>query len=122
MSTTLPAALDSELAALFGPDGWRTDEAARRAHGEDDSRQWAMPDAVAIPENREQVAALVRACRAHRVPLVARGAGTGTAAAAVPFTGGVVVSFARMNRVLAIRPEDRCAVVQPGVINGDLQQ
>ena len=122
MSIALPIALNSELAALLGPEGWRTDEAARRAHGEDDSRQWAMPDAVAIPENREQVAALVRACRVHRVPIVARGAGTGTAAAAVPFGGGVVVSFARMNRILAIHPADRCAVVEPGVINGDLQQ
>lgn len=122
MTSALPSELHAELSTRLGADGWRTDEAARRAHGEDDSRQWAMPDAVALPENTEQVAALVRACRAHRVPLVARGAGTGTAAAAVPFGGGVVVSFARMSRILAIRPEDRCAVVEPGVVNGDLQQ
>ncbi|WP_017916214.1 FAD-linked oxidase C-terminal domain-containing protein, partial [Xanthomonas sp. SHU 308] len=70
----------------------------------------------------EQVQAIVRACRAHRVPLVARGAGTGTAGAAVPFAGGVVLSFARMNRILQLRPADRCAVVEPGVLNGDLQQ
>ena len=81
-----------------------------------------MPEAVAIPQNREQVAALVRACRVHCVPIVARGAGTGTAAAAVPFRGGVVVSFARMNRILDIQPGNRCAVVEPGVLNGDLQQ
>ncbi|WP_058197171.1 FAD-binding oxidoreductase, partial [Xanthomonas translucens] len=60
--------------------------------------------------------------RAHRVPIVARGAGTGTAGAAVPFGGGVVLSFARMNRILQLRPQDRCAVVEPGVLNGDLQQ
>ncbi|WP_295962163.1 FAD-linked oxidase C-terminal domain-containing protein, partial [uncultured Xanthomonas sp.] len=66
--------------------------------------------------------AIVRACRAHRVPLVARGAGTGTAGAAVPFAGGVVLSFARMNRIVQLRPADRCAVVEPGVLNGDLQQ
>ena len=122
MTHALPAALDAELSTLLGPEGWRTDDAARRAHGEDDSRQWAMPDAVAIPRDREQVAAIVRACRAHRVPIVARGAGTGTAAAAVPFSGGVVVSFARMDRIVDIRPGDRCAVVEPGVLNGDLQQ
>ncbi|OAX65417.1 dimethylmenaquinone methyltransferase, partial [Xanthomonas translucens pv. translucens] len=58
----------------------------------------------------------------HRVPIVARGAGTGTAGAAVPFGGGVVLSFARMNRILQLRPQDRCAVVEPGVLNGDLQQ
>ncbi|KAF1697857.1 FAD-binding oxidoreductase [Pseudoxanthomonas jiangsuensis] len=122
MTNALPDALDAELSALLGAEGWRTDEAARRAHGEDDSRQWAMPAAVATPRDRDQVAAIVRACRSHRVPIVARGAGTGTAAAAVPFAGGVVVSFARMDRILEIRPGDRCAVVEPGVLNGDLQQ
>ncbi len=122
MTHPLPAALDAELSTLLGPGGWRTDEAARRGHGEDDSRQWAMPGAVAIPADRDQVAAIVRACRRHGVPVVARGAGTGTTAAAVPFSGGVVVSFARMDRIIDIRPGDRCAVVEPGVLNGDLQQ
>ena len=122
MPGPLPDALHSELSALLGPAGWRTDDASRRAHGEDDSRRWALPDAVAIPADTGQVAAVVRACRAHRVAVVARGAGTGTAAGAVPFRGGVVLSFARMDRILQIRPDDRCAVVQPGVLNGDLQQ
>ncbi|KAF1701087.1 FAD-binding oxidoreductase [Pseudoxanthomonas suwonensis] len=122
MTAALPHALAAELSALLGPAGWRTDEAARRAHGEDDSRRWAMPDAVALPSDTKQVAAIVRACRAHGVAVVPRGAGTGTAAGAVPFSGGVVVSFARMDRILDIRPDDRCAVVQPGVLNNDLQQ
>ena len=81
-----------------------------------------MPDAVALPTTREQVVALVRACRAHRVPVIARGRGTNTTGAAVPIAGGVVVSFERMRRILDIRPGDRCAVVEPGVLNGDLQR
>jgi len=121
MPQNLPAALDAELGRLLGAHGWRTDEAVRRAHGEDDSRRFALPDAVALPESAGQVAVLVRACRAHRVPLVARGAGTGTVAGAVPFDGGIVVSFARMAQILSIAPEDRVAVVQPGVLNADLQ-
>jgi D-lactate dehydrogenase len=68
------------------------------------------------------VLALVQACRTHHVPLVARGRGTNTTGAAVPIAGGVVVSFERMNRILDIRPGDRCAVVEPGVLNGDLQR
>ncbi|HVI25871.1 MAG TPA: FAD-linked oxidase C-terminal domain-containing protein [Xanthomonadaceae bacterium] len=117
----LPAALAAELAALLG-DGWRTDAAARGAHAADDSRRQALPDAVALPATREQVVALVRACRAHRVPIVARGAGTGTTGAAVPLAGGVVLSFARMDRILEVRAADRCVVVEPGVRNADLQQ
>ena len=122
MPPSLPPALDAALAALLGPDSWLTGEQMRRAHAEDDSRLSAMPDAVALPRDREQVAAIVRACRAHRVPVVARGAGTATTGAAVPFAGGVVVSFARMDRIVEIRPGDRCAVVEPGVLNGDLQR
>ena len=117
----LPATLAAELATLLG-DGWRTDPDERLAYGYDNSRQLSLPDAVAMPITREQVVALVRACRAHRVPVVGRGRGTNTTGAAVPVAGGVVVSFERMQRILDIRPGDRCAVVEPGVLNGDLQR
>ena len=119
--TVLPAALHETLAALLG-DGFRTDANERLTYGYDNSRRQAMPDAVALPATREQVVALVRACRAHRVPVTARGRGTNTTGASVPTSGGVVVSFERMNRILTIRPGDRCAVVEPGVLNGDLQR
>ena len=71
MTHALPPALDVELAALLGPDGWLTGEPLRRAYGEDDSHMAALPDAVALPCDRDQVAAIVRACRRHRVPVVA---------------------------------------------------
>ena len=122
MSTGLPGALVDTLAALLGADGWHVDAVIRAAHASDDSRRHALPDAVAMPRTREQVVVLVRACREHRIPLVARGAGTATTGAAVPVHGGIVVSFARMHRILDIRAADRCAVVEPGVLNGDLQQ
>lgn len=80
-----------------------------------------MPDAVALPTTVDQVVALVRACRTRRVPVIARGRGTNTTGASVPVDGGVVVSFERMARIVDIRPGDRCAVVEPGVLNGDLR-
>ena len=116
----LPNALLRELADLLG-DGLRTDPGERVGYGYDNSRREALPDAVVLPRDREQVLELVRACRRHRVPVVARGRGTNTTGAAVPVDGGVVVSFERMDRILDIRPGDRCAVVEPGVLNGDLQ-
>lgn len=119
--TPLPAAFDQTLSDLLGVH-WRTDAAALAAHAQDNSWRHALPQGVALPENRGQVQAIVRACRAHGVPLVGRGAGTGTTGAAVPTAGGIVLSFARMDRILALRPGDRCAVVEPGVLNGNLQQ
>jgi len=116
----LPDALQRELAGVFG-DGWLTDPGERLAYAYDNSRRLSLPDAVALPRTREQVQALVRACRRHRVPVIARGRGTNTTGASVPVAGGVVVSFERMDRILEIRPGDRCAVVEPGVLNGDLQ-
>ncbi len=119
--TSLPAAFDQTLSHLLG-EHWRTDAAALAAHAQDNSWRHALPLGVALPSSREQVQAIVRACRAHGVALVGRGTGTGTTGAAVPTAGGIVLSFARMNRILALRPGDRCAVVEPGVLNGDLQQ
>ena len=116
----IEGALDLHLSALLG-EGWRTDPAECLVYGYDNSRREAMPDGVALPRDRDQVVALVRACRQHRVPIVARGRGTNTTGAAVPVAGGVVVSFERMDRIVDIRPGDRCAVVEPGVLNGDLQ-
>ena len=81
MDFSLPRALHDAMSTRLG-DGWLTGE-GRRLYGGDDSRRWAMPSAVALPRTREDVVALVRACREHRVPLVARGAGTGTTGAAV---------------------------------------
>nr|WP_259393075.1 FAD-linked oxidase C-terminal domain-containing protein [Dokdonella fugitiva] len=98
-----------------------TDPAECLVYGYDNSRRQATPDAVVFPTSHEQVVELVRIGREHRQPLVARGRGTNTTGASVPTAGGIVASFERMNRVLRIDADDRIAVVEPGVINGDLQ-
>jgi glycolate oxidase len=77
----------------------------------------ATPDAVVLPETTADVAALARFCHEHAVPIVPRGAGTGLSGGAIPVEGGVVVSFARMARILEIDAPNLRAVVQPGVIN-----
>jgi D-lactate dehydrogenase len=76
---------------------------------------------VAFVTEAEQVRALVALCNRERIPLVARGRGTGTTGATVPDQGGIVVSFERMDRILRIDPDNRLAVVEPGVTNEDLQ-
>ncbi|MBN8766163.1 MAG: FAD-binding protein [Thiobacillus sp.] len=75
------------------------------------------PDVVVLPENEAQVAAVLRLCHANRVAVVARGAGTGLAAGALPVDGAVLLVLAKLNRIKAIDPLARTAVVEPGVRN-----
>ncbi len=97
------------------------DSADRIAYSVDNSKRQALPLAVALPETAEQVAALVAACVEYGLPVTARGRGTNTTGASVPVAGGVGLSFERMRRIVEINTADRYAVVEPGVLNGDLQ-
>jgi glycolate oxidase len=76
-----------------------------------------MPEVVVLPDDVEQVAAVVKAATEANVPVVPRGSGTGLAGGAVPAEGGIVLSLARLNRILKIDLENQVAVVEPGVIN-----
>jgi len=76
-----------------------------------------IPSAVVLPRSTAQVQAIVRICARHRIPFVARGAGTGLSGGALPAAGGIVISFARMNRILEIDIPNQRVVVEPGVIN-----
>src|SRR6185295_5629284 len=76
-----------------------------------------MPDAVALPTSAEQVRDVVRACLREHVPIVPRGSGTGLIGGALAPHGGVMVSMTRMNAILEIDLPNRCATVQPGLIN-----
>ncbi len=88
----------------------------------DNSRQQAQPDAVVIPDQRDEVVKIVRWCADHRIPIIGRGHGTGTAGATVPIEGGIVLSMEKLNRIIEVRPEDRFIVVEPGVTNQQVQE
>jgi glycolate oxidase subunit GlcD len=81
-----------------------------------------LPSAVVLPADKTEVARIVRACRAHGVPFVPRGAGTGLSGGAIALESGVVIECSRMNRILRVDAENRIAVVQPGVVNADLSK
>src|SRR5260370_1219617 len=88
----------------------------------DGSIDKAIPDLVVFPRSTADVAAIVRIANRHGVPLVGRGAGTGLSGGAIPRAGGIVISFARMNRILEIDLDNERAVLEPGVVNLEITQ
>jgi len=86
----------------------------------DGSVEKGRPDIVVFPATTQEVSQIARLAAKHDVPIVGRGAGTGLSGGALARTGGVMIVFARMNRILSIDPRNQRAVVQPGVVNFDL--
>jgi glycolate oxidase len=76
-----------------------------------------LPALVVLPETEQQVIAVMQACKALNIPIVARGAGTGLSGGAMPHAQGVVLGLSKLNRIIGIDPESATAVVQPGVRN-----
>jgi glycolate oxidase len=109
------------LQSIVGAAYVRVDEESRITYGTDALKRGRAADLVVLPATTHEVAAVVRACVEHRMPIVPRGAGTGYTGGAVPTSGGVVLSLERMNRILEIDAANLIAVVEPNVITGDLQ-
>ena len=91
-----------------------------RLYEYDGSVEKGRPDIVVFPTTTQDVSQIVRFAAKYDVPIVGRGAGTGLSGGALARAGGVMIVFARMNRILSIDPENLRAVVQPGVVNYDL--
>lgn len=117
--------MDRSLFAAFeaalGKHAVLTSAADCLTYGFDNSAYRQNPCMVLLPTTVDHVLAIVKLARHFALPLTARGRGTNTTGASVPVQGGAVISFERMNAILALSPGDRTAVVQPGVLNGDLQ-
>ncbi len=117
---TTPSLADL-LAALIGARKVATAAEVLVAHSGDKWSASHSPDVVVFAESTADVSAVLKFADEHRIPVTTRGAGFGYVGGAVPVHGGIVLSTARMNRILGIHPEDGVAIVQPGVITGDLQ-
>ncbi|MBM3333363.1 FAD-binding protein, partial [Candidatus Sumerlaeota bacterium] len=111
-----------ELRRIVGPAHVSAGRADGEIYSYDGSLARGAPDAIVFPADTRQTAAVIRAASKAGVPCTPRGFGTNLSGGSVSAQGGVVVCFSRMNRILAIQPERRCAVVQPGVTNLELQE
>jgi glycolate oxidase len=113
-------ALIQELRGIVGDHYALIEKEDVIVYEQDGSIFQVMPEVVIVPENVEQVAAVVKAAKRANVPIVPRGSGTGLAGGAVPAEGGIVLSLARLDRILKIDLQNRMAIVEPGVINVDV--
>lgn len=101
----------------------RDDATTRELFSKDESDQGAFaPELIAFPRDTAEVARVVRACAAARVPCTPVGGRTGKSGGSLPTQGGVALSLEKLNRIVAIRPGDLTCTVQPGVVLGDLQR
>lgn len=82
----------------------------------------AKPEAVLFAEGSDDVAELLKYCTEQMIPVTPRGMGTGVSGGALPIHGGVLLSLERMNKIIEIDVSNRMAVVQPGVITGELHK
>ncbi|MDE0231417.1 MAG: FAD-binding protein [bacterium] len=114
--------LRDDLIRLLGAERVMDSALERHLYAKDAGVYRGNPTVVVMIETTEEAAQVVRTARRHGVPVVARGAGTGLSAGAVPEVGGVVLVTTRMNRIEEIDAENHTAWVGPGVINLDLSR
>lgn len=109
--------------SVVGDENVYSDKAHLIAYSYDATREHFEPDAVIFPRNEDDISKVLKYCNEHKIIIVPRGAGSGFTGGALPSKGGVVLAFEKhMNKILEIDMKNMVAVVQPGVINMELQK
>jgi glycolate oxidase len=117
------AALLQELRRILKPDCLLAAEEDTRPYDCDGLTLYRqLPMIVALPETEAEIAAVLKLCQRLQVPVVPRGAGTGLSGGALPHASGVLLSLARLNRILGVDALARTATLQPGVRNLAISQ
>ncbi|KKM09134.1 hypothetical protein SY88_20560 [Clostridiales bacterium PH28_bin88] len=118
----ISASLVKDLRQIMGEEEVLTSRMALENYAYDSSPFSYLPDAVVFPASTDQVAGVMKLAYREGIPLTPRGAGTCISGGPVPRHGGIVLVTTRMNRILDINPLNRCALVEAGVVNLDLQK
>jgi len=115
---TLAEPILAELRAIVGAEGLLTDPRELVVYECDAyTLEKMLPHAVVLPKSTEEVAAIVKLCAQHKLPIIPRGAGTSLSGAVLAVEGGVMIGLSRMNRILAIDYRNRRALVEAGCVN-----
>lgn len=109
--------------SLVGKENCYSDKAHLIAYSYDATREHFEPDAVVFPRDEKDISDILKYCNEHKIIIVPRGAGSGFTGGALPSSGGIVLALEKhMNKILEIDMKNMVAIVQPGVINMDLQR
>ncbi|MBW2674384.1 MAG: FAD-binding protein [Deltaproteobacteria bacterium] len=119
--TPINSQIIREIKEAVGPDAVIQDPEKLTEFGTDATDEKHTPDLVVEATSAQQIQELLRLANRHRFPVTPRGLGTGLAGGSVPLFGGVLLSLAKMNRILAIEQDNLIAVVEPGIVTLDLQ-
>ena len=116
------AALAEKLEEIVGKDRFQYGSGVGEDYSHDEMPIYGKhcPEAVCLVESTEEVSGIMSLCYEHEVPVTVRGAGTGLVGGCVPLCGGVVISTARMNKILGYDMKNLTVEIQPGVLLKDL--
>jgi glycolate oxidase len=117
----IPIDID-KLKSIVGEQNVLCEAADLYVYGSDSSVHEGKPQAIVRPENTAQVQALLRYANSEKIPVIARGSGSGMCGQVVPVQGGIILDMKAMNRILEINPQDGYCRVEPGVVDDDLNR
>lgn len=110
-----------ELQNIVGKDSLFTDPEELSCYSYDGTGRQFLPEGVIFPQSAMEISSILKLANRHGFPVVPRGAGSGMTGGSLPVRGGLVLATSRMNRIIEIDPDNMIAVVEPGVVTGDLQ-
>ena len=111
------------LSSIVGSENIKNDKAHLIAYCYDATRIRFEPDAVIFPRNEQEISKILSYCNKHKIIVIPRGAGSGFTGGALPSNGGIVLSLEKhMNKLLEIDMQNMVAIVQPGLVNINLQK
>ncbi|MDW7771544.1 MAG: FAD-linked oxidase C-terminal domain-containing protein [Desulfobulbaceae bacterium] len=111
----------NELKNILGRERLFTDPEELSCYSYDGTARQFLPEAVAFPQSAGEISSILKLANRYGFPVVPRGAGSGMTGGSLPVRGGLVLATSRLNRIIDIDPDNMIAVVEPGVITGDLQ-
>jgi glycolate oxidase len=117
----IPAAVKEQLIQIVTQDRYLDKNEELACYTYDAFWEEAMPHAVIFPKTTQEVSQILKIASLHKIPITGRGAGTSLCSASVPLKHGIVLCFSKMDKIIEINTRDRYIIVQPGVINGEVQ-